>query len=261
MIPPLPDVIKFLIVISITILLTLSLISASFYDPTLFHQLYPKGGIQNWCGIMGALTGGTLIELFGPASFLIPWFVLKISYSSKQNIHRFSTGYYAMLLLVSISMAHTLWWPINPAELSSSVFLLYPGYAGVLGTQWILQTVNTIGASLLIGGVIIFCPIKLFEELPFIMILSGLFNTGLLFPLYLLQQIWQKGFLPAFEIGKQWLATRFASFHTPPPSPTSSLVDFLASDNLASTLDSEDHGSDPDLENLPPDQTLTEEES
>ena len=254
-------VIKFLIIISLTILLTLSLISASFYDPTLFHQLYPMGGIRNWCGIMGALTGGTLIELFGPASFLIPWFFLKLSYSSKRNLYRFSTGYYAMVLLFSISIAHALWWPINPSELSNSIFLLYPGYIGVLGVQWILQTINPTGANILIAVIIIFCTIKLFEELPFIIMISGIFNAGILFPIYLLQQIWQKLILSAFQTGYQWLAARFAFLKTSSPSQTTSLIDFLASDKLSSDPDSLEQSSDSDLDNLPPNQTITEEET
>ena len=260
-----PTAIKFSIVTSITALLTLSLISANFYDPTLFHQLYPVEGVRNWCGILGALTGGTLIELFGPASFLIPWFILKLSYSSKRSLHRFSIGYHALVLLLSISIAHTLWWPIPPSGFSDSIFLLYSGYTGILGAQWILQTIHLTGTHILIGAIVLFCTIKLFEELPFKILIVGIFHTGILLPIFLLQQLWQK-FLLVMDY--QWLVTRFGFLKTS-SQHTSYLDSILVSDNKPfnpdqdnqhSDLDVEDQSFDPDSENRSTDQTFHEEE-
>ncbi|MBF0279029.1 MAG: DNA translocase FtsK 4TM domain-containing protein [SAR324 cluster bacterium] len=193
---------KLFVSTTITVLLTLSLISADFYDPTLFHQLYPAGGIRNWCGILGALTGGTLVELFGTVSLLIPWFVLKISYSTKRILHRFSICYYAVILILSISIAQALWWPFSPSALSDSAFLFYPGYTGLLGVEWILQSINFVGASLLIGAICLFCTFKLFEELPFKLMLIGIFNSGVLVPVFLTILVRQKIIFTTFF---QWM--------------------------------------------------------
>ncbi len=231
-----PSTIKFSIITAITTLLTLSLISANFYDPTLFHQLSPVGEIGNWCGILGALIGGTLIELFGPASFLIPWFILKLSYSAKKNLQRLSISYYALILLLSISIAHSLWWPISPAELSDSTFLLYPGYTGILGAQWILQSIHLAGSSLLIGSIILFCTIKLFEELPFKILTVAVLHTRVVFPVFLLRQLWQKCLL---VMDYQWLATRFGLLKIS-SQPAFYLDSILEKDNQDSDLDVEE---------------------
>ena len=41
----------------------LSMLSADFQDPTVFNQLYPSEGVQNWAGLIGALIGGSLLEI------------------------------------------------------------------------------------------------------------------------------------------------------------------------------------------------------
>ncbi len=58
--------------------LMLSIMTADFHDPTIFNQLYPFDGISNWTGLIGALIGGTLLEVFGPSSLLLPWLFVRI---------------------------------------------------------------------------------------------------------------------------------------------------------------------------------------
>jgi len=58
--------------------LLLSIITADFQDPTFFNQLYPSAGIQNWIGLIGAITGGSLLEIFGPSVLLLPWLFVRI---------------------------------------------------------------------------------------------------------------------------------------------------------------------------------------
>ncbi|MBF0240139.1 MAG: hypothetical protein HQM12_20745, partial [SAR324 cluster bacterium] len=41
-------VISYTIAQVIGILLVLSMVTVDFYDPTVFNQVYPSGGIQNW---------------------------------------------------------------------------------------------------------------------------------------------------------------------------------------------------------------------
>lgn len=209
---PLSSFLKLLFILLISIFLAFSLLSANFYDPTFFNQISPVAGVQNWCGVVGALIGGTLVELFGPASFLIPWFILKISYSSKSPIRRIATTYHAMILLLFLSMGQALWWPAHFAELPDSTFLRFSGYAGILGVQWILKFFHPMGATILVAAIILFCTIKLFEELPIKLVLSGVLNIGILFPFYLLQSFWQK-----FILFNQWILERFSFFRSKPP--------------------------------------------
>ncbi len=180
---------KYIIAPPVTLLLFLSLLSASFYDPTFFHQLYPVAGIQNWCGIPGALLGGTLIELFGPSALLVPWFVLKLSFSAQNYLHRISTAYYAVTLMLSISVAHHLWSPVSLTELSNSGFIGYPGYAGILGAQWLQETLGSDITNILTGAIVVFCTVRLFDELPFKMLFSAVLYISFSLPSYLLQRL------------------------------------------------------------------------
>ncbi len=186
---PLTVGIKFLLTTLIAIFLTLSLISSDFYDPTLFHQLHPMGSIQNWCGIFGALTGGTLIELFGPASLLIPWFVFKLPYSLKRGVHRTSTGYYALITILTISVAQALWWPQHYTHSSDFIFLLHSGYVGILGGQWLQQIFHTLVVNTLVGIILIFCIWKIFDELPIKILIHGLIGISFFLPIYIAKQM------------------------------------------------------------------------
>ena len=61
----------------ISVALFLSMLSADFQDPTVFNQLYPSEGVQNWAGLIGALIGGSLLEIFGPSALLLPWLFVR----------------------------------------------------------------------------------------------------------------------------------------------------------------------------------------
>ena len=49
----------------IGVALFLSMLSADFQDPTVFNQLYPSEGVQNWAGLLGSIIGCSLLEIFG----------------------------------------------------------------------------------------------------------------------------------------------------------------------------------------------------
>ena len=48
--------------------LMMSVCTVDFQDPTVFNQLYPSNGISNWTGLIGAVIGGSLLEIFGPSA-------------------------------------------------------------------------------------------------------------------------------------------------------------------------------------------------
>ena len=66
--------------------LLVSILSADFRDPTFFNQLYPSLGVKNWTGLMGALIGGTLLEIFGPSILLMPWLIVRIALHNPKKI-------------------------------------------------------------------------------------------------------------------------------------------------------------------------------
>lgn len=169
----------------LTLFLFLSLSSASFYDPTFFHQLHPHGNIQNWLGIMGALIGGSLLEIFGPVAFLLPWFVFKLSTTSLIRKQRSSQWFYMLTLLVSLSVAQAMW-DLRP---DNSFLLLHVGYVGYVGAQWLQQTLPSSVNSVLIGFIGLGCCIKLFRDLPFLLIGRSFFGLFVVLPLFLLQHL------------------------------------------------------------------------
>lgn len=206
-------VLKFSAIGLASLLLLLSLLSANFYDPTLFHQLYPAEGIANWCGVLGALIGGTLIELFGAAAFLIPWCVLKLAYSSQSAVRRLCMGYYTFVMLLFSSTAHALWFPADFGNFADASFLQFPGYMGMLGSLWVLKFFSPLGASLFLGSILLFCMFKLFEEFPKKLFFSSLLYLGVLLPLYLAQKIWQN-----ILVLSQWSKARLSHLKKGSPS-------------------------------------------
>lgn len=213
---------KCIIALPVSILLTLSVVSANFYDPTFFNQLNQHARVQNWCGIVGSYSGGSLVELFGPAALFVPWFILKLSFSSKNYPSRLATSYVAVILLFSVSIAHQLWWPISLTELANSSLLRYPGYAGITGAQWLELTLGTGMTNILTGVIVVICTIKLFDELPFKMLISAVIHVGIILPSYLLKQIWR----PLIQRNSIELSALFPWFKPNlPSSPTSFPLD------------------------------------
>ena len=67
--------------------LLLSILTSDFQDPTFFNQLYPSLGIKNWTGLIGALIGGSLIEIFGSSSlFNVIIMIFYVNYSKNLEL-------------------------------------------------------------------------------------------------------------------------------------------------------------------------------
>ena len=81
----------------IGVALFLSMLSADFQDPTVFNQLYPSEGVQNWAGLIGALIGGSLLEIFGPSALLLPWFFVRAALHQPRQISGLICTYYCLL--------------------------------------------------------------------------------------------------------------------------------------------------------------------
>ena len=86
----------------------MSVCTADFQDPTVFNQLYPSNGISNWTGLIGAIIGGSLLEVFGPSALLLAWLFIRINLHHPRRISRFSGTYYAFVLVFLLSIVHEI---------------------------------------------------------------------------------------------------------------------------------------------------------
>lgn len=182
---------RFFIVGPLIFFLLLSLLSADFFDPTFFHRLYPVNGIQNWCGVLGALIGGTLIELFGPISLVVPWFAFKIFSANKPHKYKPSDWFYLSTLLFSLSIAYNLWIPEVSKIPSSLPFILHKGYLGKIGAIWLEDTITIEATHALITILTLGCSIKLFKDIPFRLIFQSTINIIIIVPILFIQQLWK----------------------------------------------------------------------
>jgi hypothetical protein len=118
----------------------LSIMTADFQDPTVFNQLYPSAGIQNWIGLIGSITGGSLLEFFGPSSLLLPWLFVRIFLHQPRSISVLSGTYYTFVLVFLLSIFYELALQLTLLEPINSGFLWQNGYAGKLAVEWLSQS-------------------------------------------------------------------------------------------------------------------------
>lgn len=146
------------------VLLAFSILSVDFYDPTLLYQFYLPTSIHNVLGIIGALVGGTLVELLGPSALLISWFGLR--FSGKNQGHYLLKWYYPLLLIITLSLAHAHWAPAFETS-ANPYFLLFPGYIGILGSKWCIQIIGIQATHAVLGLMVVIALYKNYRQLPF----------------------------------------------------------------------------------------------
>ena len=155
----------------------MSVCTADFQDPTVFNQLYPSNGISNWTGLIGAVIGGTLLEVFGPSVLLLAWWFIRIDLHHPRKISRLSGTYYAFVLVFLLSIVHEI---ILRNHFIDSVDLNYfwqNGYAGKLALGWIESSAYP---DLYLAGVIgmfILSFLRMFNVLSPLSFISGFFST------------------------------------------------------------------------------------
>ena len=122
--------------------LLVSILSSDFKDPTFFNQLYPSLGVKNWTGLMGALIGGSLLEIFGPSILLMPWLIVRIALHNPKKFSAFIGYYYSFVMIFVISVLHEI--AINLELLNRNVteFYFQNGYAGKIGLIWISESID-----------------------------------------------------------------------------------------------------------------------
>ena len=142
----------------------ISILTADFFDPTLFHQLSSSVGIQNWFGVAGALIGGTIIEVFGPISLVFPWLLLRCSFHSF-NKEICKLWFYSFLMIVMGSTLHAMLWK-TPLLVVEKWFFLQTGYLGILTAMWIEQLGPLHSTLPFVLLTIVFCIFKTYQDSP-----------------------------------------------------------------------------------------------
>lgn len=158
----------------------LSIMTADFQDPTVFNQLYPSAGIQNWIGLFGAITGGSLLEIFGPSSLLLPWLFIRIFLHQPRSVSVLGGTYYTFVLVFLLSIFHELALQLTLLEPINSGFLWQNGYAGKLAVEWLGQSMALTLSSTAIAVMFIISVVRmsrLLSPLPlFSALLTGIQN-------------------------------------------------------------------------------------
>jgi hypothetical protein len=155
--------------------LMLSIMTADFHDPTIFNQLYPFDGISNWTGLIGALIGGTLLEVFGPSSLLLPWLFVRIILHYPRRISGFFGTYYALVIVFVLSIVHEI---SIKTEILNSVDLYFwqNGYAGKLAVAWMETSINTELSITFIAAMLILSVFRMYHVLSPLPFISGIFT-------------------------------------------------------------------------------------
>ena len=117
--------------------LMISVCTADFHDPPIFNQLYPSKGISNWTGLIGALIGGSMLEVFGPSAFLLVWLFIRINLHNPRRISRVFGVYYGLVLVFLLSISHEIFLRNNFIFSNDLNFFWQNGYAGKLALSWI----------------------------------------------------------------------------------------------------------------------------
>ena len=168
--------IYYLIFGGIGVALFLSMLSADFQDPTVFNQLYPSEGVQNWAGLIGALIGGSLLEIFGPSALLLPWLFVRAALHQPRQISGLICTYYAFVLVFLLSIIHELALHTGLIKTEALEFYLQNGYAAKLALIWLEKSTNLAISLTVLAAMFIFSLVRMSQIISPLPFISGVFS-------------------------------------------------------------------------------------
>ena len=168
--------IDYLIFGGIGFFLMMSICTADFQDPTVFNQLYPSNGISNWNGLIGAIIGGSLLEIFGPSALLLAWLFIRINLHHPRRISRLSGSYYAFVLVFLLSTVHEIILRNHLIYLADLNYFWQNGYAGKLALSWIESSSYPVLYLAGVIGMFFLSFLRMFHVLSPMSFISGLFS-------------------------------------------------------------------------------------
>ena len=160
----------------IGVALFLSILSADFQDPTVFNQLYPSEGVQNWAGLIGALIGGSLLEIFGPSALLLPWLFVRAALHQPRQISGLICTYYAFVLVFLLSIIHELALHTGLIKTEALEFYLQNGYAAKLALIWLEKSTNLAISLTVLAAMFIFSLVRMSRIISPLSFISGVFS-------------------------------------------------------------------------------------
>ncbi len=160
----------------IGVALFLSMLSADFQDPTVFNQLYPSEGVQNWAGLIGALIGGSLLEIFGPSAMLLPWLFVRAALHQPRQISGLICTYYAFVLVFLLSIIHELALHSGLIKTEALEFYLQNGYAAKLALIWLEKSTNLAISLTVLAAMFIFSLVRMSQIISPLPFISGVFS-------------------------------------------------------------------------------------
>ena len=160
----------------IGVALFLSILSADFQDPTVFNQLYPSEGVQNWAGLIGALIGGSLLEIFGPSAMLLPWLFVRAALHHPRHISGLKCPYYAFVLVFLLSIIHELALHSGLIKTEALEFYLQNGYAAKLALIWLEKSTNLAISLTVLAAMFIFSLVRMSQIISPLPFISGVFS-------------------------------------------------------------------------------------
>ena len=160
----------------IGVALFLSMLSADFQDPTVFNQLYPSEGVQNWAGLIGALIGGSLLEIFGPSALLLPWLFVRAALHQPRQISGLICTYYAFVLVFLLSIIHELALHSGLIKTEALEFYLQNGYAAKLALIWLEKSTNLAMSLTVLAAMFIFSLFRMSQIISPFPFIYGVFS-------------------------------------------------------------------------------------
>ena len=154
----------------------LSMLSADFQDPTVFNQLYPSEGVQNWSGLIGALIGGSLLEIFGPSALLLLWLFVRAALHQPRHISGLECTYYAFVLVFLLSIIHELALHSGLIKTEALEFYLQNGYAAKLALIWLEKSTNLAISLTVLAVMFIFSLVNMSQIISPLSFISGVFS-------------------------------------------------------------------------------------
>ena len=154
----------------------MSMLSADFQDPTVFNQLYPSEGVQNWAGLIGALIGGSLLEIFGPSALLLPWLFVRAALLQPRQISGLICTYYAFVLVFLLSIIHELALHSSLIKTEALEFYLQNGYTAKLALIWLEKSTNLSISLILLAAMFIFSLVRMSQIISPLPFISGVFS-------------------------------------------------------------------------------------
>ena len=156
----------------------LSMLTADFLDPTVFNLLYPSEGVKNWTGLIGALIGGSLLEIFGPSVLLLPWLFVRAILHQPRRIPGLVCTYYTFVIVFLLSIIHELAIFYGLLKTEELVFYLQNGYAPKLALIWLEQSTNFSISLTILVAILIFSLAKMSQIISPLPFISGVFSGG-----------------------------------------------------------------------------------